>query len=111
FALKQAEQQGVAGGDLEKAYQLITGKGLSLAVSLPGEDGAASPMPFATLVLHHGAPLEPGLSAAIKKGAEGEIDFRTQTLDGRKVTSALIPDSPGVEMGWWLEGEHLVMVV
>ncbi|MEX0717580.1 MAG: DUF1559 domain-containing protein, partial [Planctomycetaceae bacterium] len=113
FALQQAQAQepGIATADLEKAYTLITDNGLSLAVSLPGEDGAAAPMPFATLVLHKGAPLEPGLSAAIKQGTQGELDLRSQTLDGRKVTSALIPDSPGVEVGWWLEGEHLVAVV
>ncbi|MEX0702200.1 MAG: DUF1559 domain-containing protein [Planctomycetales bacterium] len=107
FAGRQAP--GVEAGDLEKAYSLITGKGLSLAVSLPGEGPQLTP--FATLVLHEGAPLEPGIAAAVKGAAEREVEFETRTLDGRKVTSALIPDSPGVEVGWWLEGKHLVAVV
>src|SRR5690606_38311695 len=37
------------------------------------------------------------------------IDFRKEDRNGRTVTSGLIPRTPGIVVGWWTEGSHLVV--
>ncbi len=104
-----------AGGDkgqnldtFKQVYEQIIGKGLSLAVSVSA--GQGPPAAQATLVLHESAKLEPGLSEFIKKAAKGEIEFASHHVGGHKVTSGLIPNTPGIEVGWWTQGQHLVIV-
>lgn len=89
-------------------FSHLTNHGFSLAVSL-AESGQGPPLPAVTFVLHRSADLQPGLAEVIKQQAVN-LQFETRDVRGRSVTSAAIPQSPGIEVGWWSEGEHLVLV-
>ncbi|MFV0444533.1 MAG: DUF1559 domain-containing protein [Planctomycetaceae bacterium] len=68
------------------------------------------PSGYAVLVLHQAADFEVPISQLVQGVAAGELPFQTISQHGREVTFALIPDSPGVEVGWWQERGHLVIV-
>ena len=91
------------------ALQLIGDKGFSLGVS-PGM-GDQGPQPFGVVVLHEGASLDKVLSSIVQLGGNGQLMLEKKTLGKRTVLRMDIPDSPGVEVGWWVEGKHLVVAV
>ncbi|MGH7202283.1 MAG: hypothetical protein ACREJB_16890, partial [Planctomycetaceae bacterium] len=84
-------------------------KGFSLAVAVPGEQGP--PLPSAILIAHQAGDLEPSLSAIVKQATEGQATWNTRDVQGRSVTSTLIPlgNGPEIELAWWAEGTHLVV--
>ena len=91
------------------AVKLITEKGLSVAVS-PGM-GERGPQPWGVVVLHEGASLDKMLSSLIQLGTNGQVKPEKKTIAKRNVVRMDIPDSPGVEVGWWAEGKHLVVAI
>ena len=91
------------------ALQLICDKGFSLGVS-PGM-GDQGPQPFGVIVLHEGASLDKVLSSIVQLGGNGQLMLEKKTIGKRTVLRMDIPDSPGVEVGWWVEGKHLVVAV
>lgn len=91
----------------EEAYRQIAAKGISAAVSVSSDP---LPVPTAYIVLHGGAQFEPAISELVQKAAGDKLKFERREVEERQVTSALIPDTPGVEVGWYAEGEHLVIV-
>ncbi|MFQ5730642.1 MAG: DUF1559 domain-containing protein [Planctomycetaceae bacterium] len=109
---------GKIGGDagglelFKKTYGTISGKGLSLVVSVKAGD-AGPPKPWVILVLHEGADLEAGLGGIVRKFSKERLVWETRTVSGRMVTRANIPVPPGApfkpEVGWWKEGGHLVI--
>src|SRR5690606_6189355 len=81
--------------------------GLSLAVSVtPPQNG---PGGMAILILHDAAEFETRIGDAIRKATEGEIEFEQREVSGLNVTAADLPGTPGVEIGWWTDGGHLVI--
>ena len=62
------------------------------------------------MVLHDAAVFEKGLAGLATGAARGEVDFETVKENGRTITRGLVPGTPGVEVGWWSEGSHLVVV-
>ena len=110
FASETAARE--AGGDVDaddfnNAFDLVMNKGASLSVSLP--DGPGPPLPSVTLVLHEAAKLAPGLDQIAKAATDGQAEFQTKTIQGRKVTSTMAPGGLPIEIGWWTEGNHLVI--
>jgi len=105
--------KGLAGPVPTKPYldamKLITEKGFSLAVS-PGM-GDRGPQPWGVVVLHEGASLDKMISSLIQLGSNGELKPEKKTIGKRMVVHLDIPDSPGVEVGWWPEGKHLVVAI
>lgn len=99
---------------IAKAFERVSDNGLVLSVSLP--DGAGPPLPQLTLVLRKAANLQSGLSQLAENivQAVGEkVEFQTKQVQSRSVTSGIVPvglGGPPVEIGWWAEGEHLVLV-
>ncbi len=91
------------------ALKLICDKGFSLGVS-PGM-GDQGPQPFGVIVLHEGASLDKVLSSIVQLGGDGQLMLEEKTIGKRTVLRMDIPDSPGVEVGWWVEGKHLVVAV
>jgi prepilin-type processing-associated H-X9-DG protein len=87
----------------------VRNRGVSLAMTVVPPQGGP-PLGYAVLVLHDGARFEEALSELVRAAADGELNFDTIDQAGRNVTFALIPDSPGVEIGWWQERGHLVVV-
>jgi hypothetical protein len=93
---------------ISKVYDHLVAHGLSLAVSLTAEAGP--PQPVAVLVIHQAAELEPALAKLLKENAGDDLQIETETIRGRQVNRAPLPDAPGFEFGWWTEGRHLVIV-
>ena len=91
------------------ALKLITEKGLSIAVT-PGM-GDQGPQPWGVVVLHEGASLGKVLESIVQLGGNGQLQAEKTTIGKRSVMRMDIPDSPGVEVGWWAEGKHLVVAV
>ncbi len=89
------------------AAKLISEKGLSFAVT-PGV-GERGPQPWAVAVLHEGASLDKLISSLIQMASNGELKPAKKTIGKRTVVRLDIPDSPGMELGWWPEGKHLVV--
>ncbi len=84
----------------------ISQNGASVAVSI---SAGGLPLPQAIVVLHQGKPLAAALGEFFQKATAGGISFATRDVRGRRVTSGVVPNSPGVEFGWWVEGPHLVL--
>lgn len=91
------------------AAKLISDNGLSVAIS-PGV-GERGPQPWGVVVLHQGASLDKLVSSLVQMGTQGQVKPERKTIGKRTVVHFVIPDSPGVEVGWWPEGKHLVVAV
>ena len=110
-----AEKQNPGGADaaeaqaLETAMQHVMAQGFSLSISLPADE-QGPPLPHVVLVLHKAGAMTNGLTALVRKIGEKEgIELQENEISGRSVASTIIPGTPGVEIGWWAEGEHLVV--
>ncbi|VAX39581.1 hypothetical protein MNBD_PLANCTO02-1228, partial [hydrothermal vent metagenome] len=97
--------------DAKALFATVIKQGASLSVSLPeGQNGP--PLPSVTLVVKGVGKYEPKLRKGLSNLFEQEgVKLKTETIKGRKVSKFVIPDTPGIEAGWWVEGEHLVIVV
>jgi hypothetical protein len=85
----------------------VTEKGAVGAISLAKE---GPPLPQAIVVLKDTADLEPRIGDLVAKFSEGEgMKFEPKEIEGRTVKVGIIPQSPGVEVGWWVEGNHIVV--
>jgi hypothetical protein len=93
---------------LKDVYFTLMEHGTSIAISVSAKQGP--PLPYAVVVFHHGSKFEEDLSQFVKEATRGDVEFEAKTVSGRNVTSGTIPNTPGVEIGWWNEGEHLVFV-
>ena len=91
------------------ALQWICDNGFSIGVS-PGM-GDEGPQPFGVVVLHEGASLDKVLSSIVQLAGNEQLKAEKHTIGKRTVVRMDIPDSPGVEVGWWAEGKHLVVAV
>lgn len=88
--------------------QFVSEHGLTVSIGLPPGDGPA--IPYLTIVAHDAGPHGGVLNQFIEVlGPSAELV--EDTISGRMVSRLMIPDSPGVELAWWSEGEHLVMTV
>lgn len=91
------------------AAKLISENGLSVAIT-PGI-GDRGPQPWAIIVLHQGASLDKLVSSAVQMGTNNQVKPERKTIGKRTVVRIDVPDAPGVELGWWPEGKHLVVAV
>jgi hypothetical protein len=106
-AVEQGEGEAVE--MFETVYRQLQDHGLSLAVTVePSPNGP--PRAYATLVLHEAAELEGPIGQLLISATERELTFETNEISGRTVTHTTIPNSPGVQIGWWNESGHLVIV-
>jgi prepilin-type processing-associated H-X9-DG protein len=116
-ALERIRTQAQSAGADEKVMATIAnvathvcdnGVGFGLSIE-PNTEGP--PKVVAVAVLTEGAQffdeLDKALKAAINEGGKAEVE--TGTKHGRQVSSVVVPDSPGVDIGWWKEGNHLVL--
>ena len=108
-----ASQAGPAGGILDgpagQAFNHVKDHGVRLSVALaaPGPNGPPMPMPYAVAVLPQAGQFAEPLGQLIQRNGHIEVD--SQEIDGRQISTFIIPDSPGIEVGWWVEGEHLMV--
>lgn len=94
---------------LTEIYHALMDHGVSMAVSVSADQGP--PMPYGVVVLPNAGKFEPQLSKSVKVATENDVEFQTRMVSGRKVTSGRLPNTPGMELGWWKEGQHLVVAI
>lgn len=113
-AFKEVAAQSPAGpeavaGPAGKFLQHLTQHGVALSVTVapPAPGGPPMPLPQAVLVLPEAAEFAEAIGGLLQ-GTLG-IPVETREIDGRNVQAFVVPDTPGVEVGWWAEGGHLVI--
>ncbi len=94
---------------LKSVYHTLAQNGASVAVSV--EAGQGPPQVYSVVVLSEAAKFEPQLAHFLKQTTRGDVEFKARVISGREVTSGILPNSPGVELGWWTEGKHLLVAV
>ena len=97
------------GGPAAQAFDHVKNHGATLAVALAGPEPNGPPisLPYAVIVFPEAGQFAEPLGKVLQPLARVKIE--TQEIDGRQISTFLIPDSPGVTVGWWVEGEHLVI--
>ena len=100
------QQSGADTGDVMPLMDQISRKGVSLAVSIPE---AGPPLPQAVVVIHDGQQLHSIVDGFLKRAIAGDLNVERRNLGSRTVSSVLVPNSPGIEFAWWIEGAHLVL--
>ena len=83
------------------------GIALSVSVSPPQPGGPPMPLPQAILVVPDGAKFAEPLGGLLQ-GTAG-VPVETREVSGVVVQTFIVPDTPGVEVGWWADGGHLVI--
>ncbi len=93
---------------LATIWQFLSEHGASVAVALPEGEGPA--LPYAVIVAHDAGPHAGALNELVESFGMG-AEIKTEKIGKRSITKGLIPETPGVEIGWWVEGNHLVIAV
>ncbi len=95
--------------EVAAAMKHLENHGATFSVSLPAAGGP--PLPQVTVILHKAAKYDPMLSGLVRNfGIFFGAQFEKNDVGQRSVTSAMIPNTPGIEVGIWAEGDHLVIV-
>lgn len=108
-----ADQAGPAGGILDgpagQAFNHVKEHGVRLAIALaaPGPNGPPMPIPYSVAVFPQAGQFAEPLGQLLRRNGHLEVD--SQEIDGRRILSLIVPDTPGIEVGWWVEGEHLMV--
>jgi hypothetical protein len=85
-------------------------EGIILAISLP-KDPNQPPLPQATVVIPQGGDLAVDIHNMLQKYIERDLEFKTEQINERTVFTAVIPNSPGVEISFWKEAEGNQLVI
>lgn len=92
-------------------FSTVLKEGASISVALP-EKNQGPPIPTATIVVKGISKYEPQIRDFLSAAFEQEgLEIKAETIKGRKCFKFVIPETPGIEVGWWVEGDHLVIVV
>ena len=102
-----AGQVGEDGARAIEVFNQISEKGVSVSVAIPAGEGP--PLPSAVVVLHDAAKFEEQVSQVVKEAVGEDVPIVTEKIGSRNVTRGVVPNSPGIEFGWWAEGNHLVV--
>ena len=89
-------------------WQFLSEHGASVAVALPEGQGPA--MPYAVIVAHDAGP-HVGVLDELVKSFPPDVPFQTTKVGKRSITKGVIPETPGVEIAWWAEGQHLMLTI
>lgn len=94
-------------GPAGQALRHVRNHGFRLAVALSQPEPNRPPLPYAVAVFPKAGEFADPLGQLFQQMARVEVD--SKELDGRRIRTFIIPDSPGVQAGWWVEGEHLMI--
>jgi len=86
----------------------LLANGFVFGASLPQKQVDGMPIPTATVVFPNSGKWMADLFKLTQSAGE-KIEIKE--IEGRKIATFLIPDSPGIEIGIWAEGKHLVFTV
>ncbi|MBS0266539.1 MAG: hypothetical protein JSS02_31705, partial [Planctomycetes bacterium] len=114
FVEKLIDQLEVANGSdgttrlMAQAGEKLAQGGFHLAMGLVNSDGEA-PVPQVTLVVPGGAAAVPKIKEWVAK-APAQL-FDVEKVGSRTITRGQLPEFPGLEIGWWAEGSHLIVAI
>ncbi len=97
-------------GNAEKIRAAVSdlfANGFVFGVSLPQKQPGGIPIPVATAVFPDSGKWASEILNLIK--TSGERNATVEELRGRDVAIISFPESPGIEIGIWAEGKHLVL--
>ena len=89
-------------------WQFLSEHGASVAIALPEGQGPA--IPYAVVIAHDAGP-HVGVLDELVKSFPPDVPFQTTKVGKRSITKGLIPETPGVEIAWWAEGNHVMLTV
>ncbi|MEI8378809.1 MAG: DUF1559 domain-containing protein [Planctomycetota bacterium] len=86
--------------------RFISDHGLTISLSLPPGDGPG--IPSLTVVAHDAGP-HAGVLDQFVNNLGPDVMVTTEMVKGRSVSRFVIPETPGVELAWWSEKDHLIL--
>lgn len=100
-----------ADGPIGKFFDHLSDHGIALSISVapPAPGGPPMPLPQAVLILPEGGEFAEPIGGLLQQTAG--IPVESREISGRTVQAFLVPDTPGVEIGWWAEAGHLVISI
>jgi hypothetical protein len=100
---------GLLDGPAGQAFDHVKDNGVRLGVALaaPGPNGPPMPLPYSVAVFPQAGQFAEPLGQLLQQMAGVQVE--SQEIDGRQISTFIIPDSPSIELGWWKEGEHLMV--
>lgn len=108
-AVPHASEKEVAElGKAKEYFQALFDNGMSVSLTDGPEGGA--PSPALTVVLHNLGAAEAEIPKLLDL-MDLRADVQRKTVSGRSVQSIYIPDTPGIELAWFREAQHLVITV
>ena len=96
-------------GPMGKFFEHLFEHGVAVSVSVapPAPGGPPMPLPQALLVLPEAAEFAEPIGELLQQTIG--ISVESRKIGDRTVQTVLVPDTPGVEVGWWADGGHLVI--
>jgi hypothetical protein len=104
---EQAAQNGLPGDDISEVVRHLLQAGFSLAVAAPADQGR--PQPQLTIVVPGGATAIPTLNQLVAQIGIAQVD--TSDDGAFSVSRATTPALAGVDIGWFAQGQSLVLAV
>lgn len=113
--MAQAGGPRISDGEIRDIQELLTyASGIfenGLSFSLTDGPAPGPPMPVATLVFHGFAGNESVLEQLLNLMDIPADDAKSKLISGRSVKTLIIPNTPGFELSWFSEADHLVVTV
>jgi hypothetical protein len=94
-------------GPLAKVGEHLNQHGAMMSISLNASLPNAPPLLQFQIILPGAAAFGEQIDALIQNLP---LPVNNEEIKGRSVNSVIIPNTPGVDVGLWVEGEHLVLV-
>ena len=86
--------------------QFVCDHGLTISLALPPGDGPG--IPSLTIVAHDAGP-HAGVLDQFVNNLGPDVMVTIEMVKGRSVSRFVIPETPGIELAWWSEKDHLIM--
>ncbi len=96
-------------GPMGKFFGHLVDHGVAVSVSVapPAPGGPPMPLPQALVVLPEAAEFAEPIGELLQQMVG--IPVESRKVGDHTVQTVLVPDTPGVEVGWWADGGHLVI--
>ncbi|MCA9084024.1 MAG: DUF1559 domain-containing protein [Planctomycetaceae bacterium] len=102
-----ATQRSDVASVVRSALEGVMENGLSLAASASADGNSFAP--YGMMVVHNGAEHLPALvNFVVESDPRIRSSIQERTVDGRSI-QFVAPGPPGVEVAWWIEGQHAVL--
>ncbi len=90
-------------------FEFVNQNGLTISIGFAPGNGPG--IPYLTVVAHNAGPHGGALDQFVEAlGPDAELKIEKRNPGGT-VSRVVLPGTPNVELGWWAQGEHLVLVL